>query len=90
MDSYGISIYEYIIYNIITVKPLSIVSEGTAEKKWWMRENNSCEKVIYMSYVQRPQKVNDTCVKTMNVGTMDRGYTALCTEAFLRDDACKM
>jgi hypothetical protein len=25
-----------------TVKPLSIVSEGTAENKRWMGENNSC------------------------------------------------
>jgi hypothetical protein len=42
-----------------------------------MRENNSLEKVTYMGNVQGPEKVNDTCLKTMHVGTMDRGFTVL-------------
>jgi len=28
-----------------------------------------------MGNIQGPQKVNDTCVNTMNVETMDRGFT---------------
>jgi hypothetical protein len=28
-----------------------------------------------MGDVQGPQKVNDTCVKEMHVGTMERGFT---------------
>jgi hypothetical protein len=32
-----------------------------------MRENNSCGKVIYMGDVQGPEKVNNTCMKTMHV-----------------------
>jgi Tfp pilus assembly protein PilX len=28
-----------------------------------------------MCDVQGPEKVNDTCMKTMHVGTMDRGFT---------------
>jgi hypothetical protein len=42
-----------------------------------MRENYSCGKVFYMGDVQGPQKVNDTCVKTMHAGTMDRDLTVL-------------
>jgi hypothetical protein len=40
-----------------TVKPTSIISEGTA---------NKCGEVIYMGNVQGPEKVNDTCVKTLH------------------------
>jgi hypothetical protein len=40
-----------------------------------MQENNSCGKFIYMDGVQGPEKANDTCVNTMHVGTMDRGFT---------------
>jgi hypothetical protein len=40
-----------------------------------MRENDSCGKVIYMGDVQEPQKVNDTCMKTMQAGMMDRSFT---------------
>jgi hypothetical protein len=40
-----------------------------------MQENNSCGKFIYIGDVQGPEKVNDTCVKTMHAGTMYRGFT---------------
>jgi hypothetical protein len=40
-----------------------------------MQENNSCREVIYKSDVQGPEKVNDTCMKTMYAGMMDRGFT---------------
>lgn len=40
-----------------------------------MRENGSCGKVIYIGDVPGPEKENDTCVKTLPVGTMDRGFT---------------
>jgi hypothetical protein len=43
-----------------------IIFEGTAK--------NSCGKVNYMGDVQEPEKVKNTCVKTMHVGTMDRGF----------------
>jgi hypothetical protein len=33
-----------------------------------MQENDSCRKVIYMANVQGPEKVNNTCVKTMRMG----------------------
>jgi hypothetical protein len=42
-----------------------------------MRENDSFGKVIYMGDVQGPEKVKDTCVKTMHVGMMDRGFTVI-------------
>jgi hypothetical protein len=42
-----------------------------------MQENDSHGKVIYTGDVQGPQKVNNTCMKTTHVGTMDRGFTAL-------------
>jgi hypothetical protein len=45
------------------VKPLTIVSEGAAKTNDECRENDSCRKVIYMGDVQRPQKVNGTCLK---------------------------
>jgi hypothetical protein len=32
-----------------------------------------------MGDVQRPEKVNDTCMKTMHAGMMDRGFTVLVT-----------
>jgi hypothetical protein len=40
-------------------------------------ENDSCGKVIYLGDVRGPEKVNDTCVETVHVGTMDRGFTLL-------------
>jgi hypothetical protein len=46
------------------VKPTTIISEGTAKTKLSMRANK-CGEVIYMGNVQGPEKVNDTCVKTM-------------------------
>jgi hypothetical protein len=57
------------------VKPLSIVSEGTAKNNQ-MQEIDSCRKVTYMGDVQGLEKMNDTCVNTMHVGTMARGFTA--------------
>jgi hypothetical protein len=42
-----------------------------------MWENDSCGKVIYLDDVQGPEKVNDTCVKTMHVGMMDSGITVI-------------
>jgi hypothetical protein len=42
-----------------------------------MWETNSCGKVIYMDNVQGPEKVNDTCVKKMHVGMMNRGFAVL-------------
>jgi hypothetical protein len=33
-----------------------------------MRENYSCRKVIYKGDIQRPEKVNDTCMKTIHAG----------------------
>jgi hypothetical protein len=38
---------------------------------------DSCSKVSYMGDVQEPEKVNDTYVKTMLVGTVDTGFTVL-------------
>jgi hypothetical protein len=40
-----------------------------------MQGNDSSGKVIYMSNIQGPEKVNDTCVETLLAGTMDRGFT---------------
>jgi hypothetical protein len=40
--------------------------------EWW--------KVIYMGNVQGPEKLNDTCVKTMRAGTMARGFTVFKNE----------
>jgi hypothetical protein len=51
-----------------TVKPLSIVSEENA------KINECCRKVIYIGDVHGPEKVNDISVKTMQAGTMDRGF----------------
>jgi acetyl-CoA carboxylase beta subunit len=42
-----------------------------------MWKNDSCGKVIYIDDVQGPEKVNNTCVRTMHVGTMERGFTVL-------------
>jgi hypothetical protein len=48
-----------------TLKPLTIVSDGTMKnKQMW--------EVIYMGNMPGPEKVNDTCMKTM-----DRGFTML-------------
>jgi hypothetical protein len=59
------------------VKPLSIVSEGTVKNKMEMCENDSSEEVIYIGNIQGPEKVKDTCVKTVHANTMDRGFTVL-------------
>jgi hypothetical protein len=40
-----------------------------------MQENDSFGKVIYMSHVQGPEKVNGTHVKTMHAGAMNRGVS---------------
>jgi hypothetical protein len=40
-----------------------------------MQENDSCGKVIYMGDIQGPEKVNNTCVKTVHAGMMDIGFT---------------
>jgi hypothetical protein len=42
-----------------------------------MQENNSCGKVIDMGDVPGSEKVNDTWMKTLHVGTLDRGFTLL-------------
>jgi hypothetical protein len=42
-----------------------------------MWENDSCGKVIYLVDVQGPEKVNDTCEKTMHAGTLDSGITVI-------------
>jgi hypothetical protein len=42
-----------------------------------MWKNDSCGKVIYMGDVKGQEKVNNTCVKTMHAGKMDRGFTVL-------------
>jgi hypothetical protein len=44
-----------------------------------MRENDSCGIVIYMGHVHGPEKVNDTCMKTMYAETMDRDFTIYIT-----------
>jgi hypothetical protein len=36
-----------------------------------MWEKGSYGEVIYMGNVQEPQKINNTCMKTMHVRTMD-------------------
>jgi hypothetical protein len=56
------------------MKPHPLFLKGLGEIKRWMRENDRCGKVIYMSDVQGPEKVNDICMKTLHVGTMDRGF----------------
>jgi hypothetical protein len=58
----------FCIIKIYTAKPLATVSEG-------LQKNDKCEKLIYIGNVQGPEKVNDTCVKTMHVGTINRGFT---------------
>jgi hypothetical protein len=56
-----------------------LVSEMTARNNQWMWKNVSCGKVIYVGDVQEPEKVNDTCMKTVHAGTMDRGFTVFIT-----------
>jgi hypothetical protein len=49
MQSLSVSSVHTLIFGFkTTVKPLSIVSEGTMKNKWWFRENYSCMKVIYV------------------------------------------
>jgi hypothetical protein len=47
-----------------------------------MQENNSRGKVNYVGDVREPVKVNNTCMKTMHGGMMDRGFTVflICTK----------
>jgi hypothetical protein len=59
------------------VKSLSSISEGIKKNKLWMWENDSCRKVIYMGNVHSAEKVNSTCVRSIYVGKMDRGFTVL-------------
>lgn len=40
-----------------------------------MRQNYSCCKVIYMGDACGPENVCNTCMKTVHVGSMDRGFT---------------
>jgi hypothetical protein len=40
-----------------------------------MQENNSCGKIMYMGNVQGPEKVNDSCVKTVHAEMIYRGFT---------------
>jgi hypothetical protein len=57
-----------------------------------MQENNGCGKVVYMGKVQEPEKVNDTCVKTIcvwkrwiEVSPYNFGFwdtVSLCSEVF--------
>jgi hypothetical protein len=42
-----------------------------------MRENYICRNIIYVGDVRGPEKVNDTWVKKMSAGMMDRGFTLL-------------
>jgi hypothetical protein len=44
------------------VKPVSIVSEGTAKINE-CGKNYSCGKVIYMGDIQGPERMNDTCMQ---------------------------
>jgi hypothetical protein len=48
------------MFNI--VKPLSIISEGTAKNKRWMPENDSFGKVIYF------ELRGENCMKIMTTG----------------------
>jgi hypothetical protein len=61
------------IWEVNTVKPLSIISEGAAKNKRMLR-NDCCRKVIYTGNVLGPEKVDNTCMKTMHAGTMDRSF----------------
>jgi hypothetical protein len=47
-----------------------------------MQENDSCGKLIYICNVHILENVN-TCVNTMHVGTMDRGFTVFTSDANL-------
>jgi hypothetical protein len=49
----------------------------TAKNKLRMQENDSCRKVLYAGDVQWPEKVNDTCMQRMHMGTMDRSFTVI-------------
>jgi hypothetical protein len=59
------------------VKPLSIISDRTAKNKRWMQES-----YLY-GEVQGPEKVNDTCVKTVHAETMDRRCIRCCISCTL-------
>jgi riboflavin synthase len=47
-----------------------------------MKNERGCGKVIYMGDVQGSEKLDDTCVKTMHVGMMGRGFTVV-TSTFM-------
>jgi hypothetical protein len=38
--------------------------------------------VIYMGLISGPNKADDTCGPTTVTGTMDRGFTVLCTYCY--------
>jgi hypothetical protein len=60
-----------------TMKPLSIVSEGTVKSKQ-MRENNSCRKVIIWAMYGDHTKWTILAWK-QHVGTMDKGFSVTYT-----------
>jgi hypothetical protein len=63
-----------------TLKPPSLVCEGTAKNKWRMPENGSCGKVNLYGQCTgtRENERYDTLMKTHHAGTMDTGFTVLC------------
>jgi hypothetical protein len=48
---------EYCVQSKNTVKPLSIVSEGTTENERWMRGNDTCGKTLQCVINMRKQKM---------------------------------
>jgi hypothetical protein len=52
------------------VKPLLILSEEAMKK-----DERRGMLFTYMGNVQRPGKANNTRVRTVHAGTMDRGFT---------------
>jgi hypothetical protein len=69
---YSVSIS--VVFN--TVKPIPLISEGAEKNKRLMRENNSSREVICAGFTGT-REGDDTCVKAVRVGTMDRGFTVL-------------
>jgi hypothetical protein len=45
-----------LLWNRSTVKPPTIISEGTTENKQWMRENDSCGESILMCHKHEKTK----------------------------------
>jgi hypothetical protein len=54
----SIGVISFLCY---TVKPLSIVSEGTMTSKWWMRENDSCGQCTGTSENEQYLCENNAC-----------------------------